>query len=146
MFSSLERAMLIVIWIDKIILESETIKHLIYLCSLVMNSLLILHAPSIKWLMILESSSHSHSSSPYFLSITGWCIDLDYCDIEWFTLETNRDHCVIFEIASKYCISDSFVDHDGYSSSSKRFLPTVVDITVIWVKFTHSSPPYFTDS
>ena len=24
----------------------------------------------------------------------------------------NRDHSVIFEIASKYCISDSFVDHD----------------------------------
>jgi len=26
-------------------------------------------------------------------------------------LETNRDHSVVFEIASKYCISDSFVDH-----------------------------------
>ena len=24
----------------------------------------------------------------------------------------------VFEIASKYCISDSFVDHDGYSISS----------------------------
>ena len=57
-------------------------------------------------------------------------IDLDYRDIEWFALETNRDHSVIFEIASKYCISDSFVDHDGYSTSSKGFLPTVVDITV----------------
>ena len=56
---------------------------------------------------------------------------LDYCDIEWFALETNRDHSVIFEIASKYCISDSFVDHDGYSISSKRFLPTVVDMMVI---------------
>ena len=33
-------------------------------------------------------------------------IDLDYCDIEWFALETNRDHSVIFEIASKYCMSD----------------------------------------
>ena len=32
-----------------------------------------------------------------------------------------------FEIASKYFISDSFVDHDGYSISSKGFLPTVVD-------------------
>ena len=42
-----------------------------------------------------------------------WGIDLDYCDIEWFALEMNRDHSVIFEIASKYCISDSFVDHDG---------------------------------
>ena len=49
---------------------------------------------------------------------------LDYCDIEWFALETNRDHSVIFEIASKYCILDSFVDHDGYSISSKGFLPT----------------------
>ena len=54
-----------------------------------------------------------------------------YCDIEWFALETNRNHSVIFEIASKYCISDSFVDHDGYSISSKGFLPTVVDIMVI---------------
>ena len=38
----------------------------------------------------------------------------------------NRDHSVIFEIASKYCNSDSFVDYDGYSISSKGFLPTVV--------------------
>ena len=27
--------------------------------------------------------------------VTGWGIDLDYCDIEWFALETNRDHSVI---------------------------------------------------
>ena len=58
-------------------------------------------------------------------------IDLDYCDIEWFALETNRDHSVVFEIASKYCILNSFVDHDGYSISSKGFLLTVVDIMVI---------------
>ena len=64
-------------------------------------------------------------------SVTGWGIDLDYCDIEWFTLEMNRDHSVVFEIASKYCISDSFVDHDGYSISSEGFLPTVVGIMVI---------------
>ena len=66
-----------------------------------------------------------------FFSITGWGIDLDYCDIERFALETNRDHSVIFEIASKYCILDSFVDYDGYSISSKGFLPSVVDIMVI---------------
>ena len=30
-----------------------------------------------------------------------------------------------------YCISDSLVDYEGYSISSKRFLPTVVDIMVI---------------
>ena len=58
-------------------------------------------------------------------------IDLDNCDIEWFALETKSDHSVIFEIASKYCISDSFVDHDGYSISSEGFLPAVVDIMVI---------------
>ena len=56
---------------------------------------------------------------------------MDYCDIEWFALEMNRDHSVIFEIASKYCILDSFVDYDGYSISSRGFLPTVVDIIVI---------------
>ena len=57
-----------------------------------------------------------------FFCVTGRDIDLDYCDIEWLALETNRDH---FEIASKYCISDSFVDHDGYSISSEGFLPAV---------------------
>ena len=41
-----------------------------------------------------------------------------------------RDHSVIFETASKYCILDSSVDYDGYSISSKGFLPTVVDIMV----------------
>ena len=50
----------------------------------------------------------------------------------WFALEMNRDHSVVFEIVSKYCISDSFVDHDGYFISSKGFLPAVVDIMVIW--------------
>ena len=39
-----------------------------------------------------------------------------------------------------------FVDHDGYFISSKGFLPAVVDIMVIWVKFTYSSPFQFTDS
>ena len=54
-----------------------------------------------------------------------------YGDIEQFALETNRDHSVVFEIASKYCISDSLVDYNGYSMSSKGFLPTVVEIMVI---------------
>ena len=50
-----------------------------------------------------------------------------------------RSFCV-FEIASKYCISNSFVEHDDYSISSEGFLPTEVNIMVIWVKLTHSSP------
>ena len=57
------------------------------------------------------------------LSITGRDIDLDYHDIEWFALETNRDDSVVFQITSKYCISDSFVELDGYSISSWDFCP-----------------------
>ena len=57
-------------------------------------------------------------------------IDLDYRYIEWFTLEMNRDHSVVFEVASKYCISDSLVNYEGYAISSMGFLPTVVYITV----------------
>ena len=66
-----------------------------------------------------------------FFSITNKGIALDYHDIEWFALEMNRDHSVVFDIASKYCISDSSVDRGGYSIFSKGFLPIVVDVMVI---------------
>ena len=94
-------------------------------------------------MLVLKGLAGLHRSVQLiFFSITGWGIDLDYCDTEWFALETNSDNSVVFEIASKYCISDSFVDHDGYSISSKGFLPTVVDLMVIWFKFTLSRPLY----
>ena len=66
-----------------------------------------------------------------FFSVTGQGLDLDYHEIEWVALGMNRDHSVVFEIASKYCILDSFVDYDGYSISSEGFLSAVVDIMVI---------------
>ena len=66
-----------------------------------------------------------------FFSITGWGIDLDYCDIEWFALETNRDHSVIFEIAPKYCILDSSVDYDVYSMSSFFFFSSVIYLFIL---------------
>ena len=81
------------------------------------------------WVLVLEGLVDSCNFS--FFSITGQGIGLDYCDIEWFALKTNRDHSVMFEIASKYCISDYFFYYHGYSISSKGFLPTVVDIMVI---------------
>ena len=56
---------------------------------------------------------------------------MDYCDSEWLALEMNRDHSVIFEIASSYCILDSFIACEGYSFYSKGYLPTVVDTMVI---------------
>ena len=42
-----------------------------------------------------------------FFGISGWGIDLDYCDTEWFALEMNRDHSVFFVTTVKYSISDS---------------------------------------
>ena len=48
-----------------------------------------------------------------FFGISGWGIDLDYSDGECFALEMNWDHSVVFEIAPKYCISDSFFDFES---------------------------------
>ena len=44
--------------------------------------------------------------------ICGWGIDLDYCDVEWFALETNQDHSVVLESAPKY-------DALGFASKCK---------------------------
>ena len=93
------------------------------------------------WVLVLEGlAGLPRPVQIQLLQLYWWRHRLDYCNTEWFALETNRDHSVIFEIASKYCISDSFVDHYGYSISSKGFLPTVVDIMFIWIKFAHFSP------
>ena len=83
-------------------------------------------------MLVLEGLVGLHRSVKLQLLQPYWLVhDLDYCDIEWFALETNRDQSVVLEIASKYCILDSFVDHDGYSISSEGFLPTEVDTMVI---------------
>ena len=65
-----------------------------------------------------------------FFSVTGWGIDLDYRDIEWFALEKKRDHSVILRFHPSTAFW-TLVDHDGNSISSEGFLPTVVDIMVI---------------
>ena len=81
-------------------------------------------------MLVLEALVGHHRTVQLQLLQRYWLgIDLDYCDIEWFALETKRSS-VIFEIASKYCILDSFLDYEGYYISSKGFLPTVVDIMV----------------
>ena len=73
--------------------------------------------PCISWLPTFEFQSPNN----------GWGIDLDYCDVEWFALKTNRYHSVVSETEPKYCFLDSLIDYDGYSFSSKGFLHTVVD-------------------
>ena len=80
-------------------------------------------------MLVLEGLVSLHRTVQFQLLQHYWLgIDLDYLDIEWFALEMNRDHSVVFEIASKYCISDSLVDYDGYSISFKGFLPTIMVI------------------
>ena len=74
-----------------------------------------------------------------FFGNRGWGIDLDYRNIEWFAWKWT-EIIVIFEVASKHCISSSFVDCEGYSISSKGLFLTVVHVMVILIKFTHSGP------
>ena len=60
------------------------------------------------WVLVLKGLVGLHRTIQLQLLQHYWLgIDLDYCDTVRFSLETNRDHSVIFEIASKYCISDS---------------------------------------
>ena len=115
----------------------------------------LLVTPGISWLPASEFQSPMIKRTPYFgvssgkcyrssqinlsfFNICGWGVDLDYCDLKWFALKTNRGQSIVFEIAPKYYISDSFVDYEGYSISSKGILPTIVDTIDIWIKFTHS--------
>ena len=52
--------------------------------------------------LVLEGLVGLHEPFNFgFFGISGWGIDLDYCDIEWFALETNQDHSVILETAPK---------------------------------------------
>ena len=64
----------------------------------------------------------------------------------WWTgrpdvLQSMRSQRVIQDWATELnCLSDSFVDYEVYFISSTGFLPTVVDIMVIWIKFADSCP------
>ena len=74
--------------------------------------------------LVLEYLVYLHKTIKFsFFGISNWGMDLDYCDNEWAALEMNRDHSVVFEIAPKYCISDSFVDCKGYSILLRDFCP-----------------------
>ena len=52
----------------------------------------------------------------------------------WIVCLGNRSFCHFLD-ASTYCISDSFADYDGYSISSKGFLPTVEKQWKQWETF-----------
>ena len=55
------------------------------------------------WVLVLERLVGLHRTIQLqLLFITSQGIDLGYCDTEGFAKETNRDHSVIFEMASKH--------------------------------------------
>ena len=56
-------------------------------------------------------SSQNHSTSASLALVVGAQTWMTW-DTEWFALETNRDHSVVFEIIPKYCILDPFVDYE----------------------------------
>ena len=56
----------------------------------------------------------------------------------------NSHRSVVFEIASKYCTSDSFVDYEGYSFSSKGFFDPAMSALPIIVKQNSPSVGLFT--
>ena len=59
-------------------------------------------------MLVLEDLVGLHRTLQLQLLQCCWSgLRLDYRAIEWFALEMNRDHSVVFEITSKYCISDS---------------------------------------
>ena len=99
------------------------------------------------WVLVLDSLVGLHRTFPLQLLQHYWLGHR--LGLPWYwmlCLEMNRNHSVIFEIVSKYSISDAFANCGAYSISSEGFLPTVVDTMVIWVKFTHPSPFRFADS
>ena len=86
--------------------------------------------------LVLEDLIGLHRTVQAWL-LQNWGIDLDYSDTEWFSLETNRNLSVIFETVPAYHILDSLVDYESHSIFTKEFLPTVVAVMVIWIKFTN---------
>ena len=117
------------------VLQSQTCLFLL----ISLDSLLFHSNPMMKRTSFLgvRSRRSCKSSASLALLVGTWLGVLWY----WIVCLGNeqRSFCR-FEIASKNCISGSFVDCDGYSISSKVFLPIVVDIMVIWIKFARSSP------
>ena len=86
------------------------------------------------WILVLEHLVGLHRTIQFQLLQRYWLGHRLELLWYWMVCLGNRDHSVIFEIASKDCISDSFVYYHGYFISSKGFLPTVVvgqDVVVV---------------
>ena len=65
------------------------------------------------------------------LGISGWGIDLDYCDIEFFALEMNRDHSVVFEIKLPTSIGSR--KKGSYGKICTSALLTILKPLTVWI-------------
>ena len=80
------------------------------LCQICLGSLL-LHSNPLWWkghlflfffffffLIVLDGVVDLHRTADHFIffGISGWGIDLDYCDVDWFALDMNWGHIVVF--------------------------------------------------
>ena len=119
------------------------------ICLLLQVSLdfLLLHSSSLWWkghlfsAWVLESLVGHHGTVQLQLlqhwwlgHILGWL---------WYwmgCLGNEQKSCYDFWDCRPSTTFWTLVDYEGYSISSKGFLPTTVDIMVIWIKFAHSHP------
>ena len=108
----------------------------------ILNSIPLWWKGHILCMYVLEVLVGLHRRSYYFIffsiTITNSGIKLDDCNIACFGNEQGS-FCHFWDCLQVLHFR-LFVDYGPYSIYSKSFMPTVVDIMVIWVKFTHSSP------
>ena len=82
-------------------------------------------------MLVLEVLVDLHRTFNFsFFHITGWGIDLDYSDIEWLALETNRDHSVVLRLHPSTAFQTLLLTMMA-TPFLLKVLPTVVDIVVI---------------
>ena len=82
-------------------------------------------------MLVLEGLSVLHRTMQFsFFGISGWGRDWDYCDAEWFALE-KTEIILLFLILHPSTAFWILFDYEGYSISSKGFMPTLVDRVVI---------------
>ena len=107
---------------------------------LLLHSCFIQWKEHLSWVLVLEDLVGLHRTIQLQLLQHYWLGHR--CGLLWYwIISPGNDQRSFsrFWDCTQHCILDSFVDYDGYCIFSKVFLSMVVNIIVIWVKFTHSS-------
>ena len=69
-------------------------------------------------MLVLEDFVGLHRTGHLQLLQHQWLAHrLGYSDVKSFALEMYQGHSVVFQIAPKYCILDSFIDYEDYCLS-----------------------------